>query len=418
MTLNLATNQDNAAYMQMAMADMKILNDNPDTGLYGTWDELKKLPSTPVLSFEGTTGNYVKLSWEPKDKMATKYELRYDENARASILLGGGITKFEIGPPRVKPGRIYTMKIRGINSGGKGLWSNSIVAQFTKPVPSQPPAPEVTIISPSIAKLTLTPPKRICHSESPVTEWLVQYVEHGTGREWCDKHCTSEPQVKYHTAFLGPLKPNQLYYLKISAKNTEGWSIPSEVASMDTKNVVPSKPTKFRISSKRTHSLIKLRWHPPAEDSSHMHVTHYEVRKRRKKDIKYGEPLNAKNRLSFTFDNLSHNTCYVFQVRACNGELNSGWCDEIEGNTRIHKAIKAALSPAVFLGATASSPFLTTMGFSYGAKKEEKGTATVVAAGAGGAAIGTLGAPLIGGALTHMFVHGIDKLSDQSDGES
>lgn len=142
-TLNLATNHDNAAHMRKAMADIKILSENPDTGIYYTLDELKKPPITPVLSFEGATANCFKLSWGPKDETVTKYELCYDEDTDSSMLLVKDATDFTIGKPRVepRPGKIYTMKIRGINSGGKGQWSNSIVAQFTKPVPRQPPAP-------------------------------------------------------------------------------------------------------------------------------------------------------------------------------------------------------------------------------------------------------------------------------------
>ena len=126
---------------------------------------------------------------------------------------------------------------------------------------------------------------------------------------------------------------------------------------------------------------------------------------RRRKDRKYdGKPLNVKNKLSSTFSNLQHNTHYVFQVQACNGALSSGWCNEIEGNTRIHKAIKAAFSPEVFLGATISSPVIGAVGLGHDAKKANKSTATVAALGTGGAVAGTLGAPLMGGVLTHLNV--------------
>ena len=50
---------------------------------------------------------------------------------------------------------------------------------------------------------------------------------------------------------------------------------------------------------------------------------------------------------------------------------------------------------------------------------KDKGKKAVVVAGTagtiGGAAIGTVGAPLIGAALTHVFVNGLDRLSNQSD---
>ena len=413
-TVNLTANQDKLVRLHKSMENVAILSENCDTGICVVLDKNMKCPTAPVLSYVATADEFI-LSWKPNDPTVSKYELCYNEDTLAITSIEGCATEVKIGAPRVEPGRIYTMKIRGINSGGKGQWSNSIVAQFTKPVPRQPPEPEITLVSPTTAEITLRSPEKVCRNESPVTEWLLEYIEDGADREWCKMYHTSEPHKKYSLLSLKILKPDRLYHFKISAKNAEGWSIPSRVIKKSTKiHVVPSQPTKLRISSKRSHSLIKIRWNAP--DS---YVTHYEVRMRRRKDRKYdGKPLNVKNKLSSTFLNLQHNTHYVFQVQACNGALSSGWCNEIEGNTRIHKAIKAVFSPAVFLGATISSPVIGAVGLGHDAKKANKSTATVAALGTGGAVAGTLGAPLMGGMLTHLFVHGLDKLSDQSDDES
>ena len=416
-TLHLVTSQKNFADLSNEVAKLKTMTESPDSGIYITIDKFKKPPVPPKLLVKVTTERFV-LSWEPADETVINYELCYDDELKAVKTLKGGISRAEIGEPWVVPGKIYTMKIRGVNSGGKGDWSNSIVAQFNKPLPRQPPLPQIKFISPTQAVITVNPPDKACSTESPIAQWLVEYLEDGSGSEWQKEYHDTE-LGKTCTFLLSELKPDQRYHFRISAKNAEGWSKPSAKISNTTKNVIPSKPTKFRISSKRTHSLIKIRWNTPEYNQTY--ITHYEVRKKVKKDGNYDNPLNAGNKLSFTFENLRHNKIYVFQVQACNNELKSGWCDEIEGNTRIHKAIKAALSPAVFLGATVSAPFLTTMGLGYaaGESAKDKGKGATVVAGTagtiGGAAIGTVGAPLIGAGLTHMFVHGIDRLSDQSD---
>ena len=412
-TLNFTENKKGFVAVNKAFARLGTQIENPDAGICCISNKGMEVPTTPVLSYVATADEFI-LSWKPIDPTVERYELQYDEDPVGTKSIERCTTEYHIGSPYVEPGRIYTMKIRGINSGGQGQWSNSIVAQFAKPVPRQPPAPEVTIVSPTEAEITLKPPKKVCYNESPVTEWLVRYVEDGVGTEWCDIYHTSEPQIKCNTLRLKTLEPDRLYYFKVVAKNAEGWSIPSRVVKKSTKfDLVPSKPTNLRISSKRTYSLIKIRW-----NSSDSYVTHYEVRCRRKKDEEYDQPIDAKNKLSYTFSDLRHKTRYVFQVQAYNHILNSGWSHEIEGKTRFHKALKVLASPGVFAEATAGSPFFVAMGLGHDAVINQKGTATVVAAGAGGAVAGTLGAPLVGGVMTHLFVHGIDIESDQSDNES
>ena len=398
------------------MAKLKTATESPDTGIYFTMDELKKPPFPPILSVKKTANRFI-LSWEPVDKTVTRYDLCYNDEPQEIKELDGGISEVAIGEPWVEPGKIYTMKIRGVNLGGKGEWSNSVVAQFDKPLPRRPSVPQIKFLHPTVATITVTSPEKFCSTESPVTQWLIEYVEDGHGSKWHEVYRDSEPDKKYITFPLSELKRDQRYHFRVSAKNAEGLSKPSAMVSTSTKNVTPLMPTKFRISSKRTHSLIKIRWKPP--ENNQAYVTHYEVRKKAKKDVNYDDVLNAGNKLSFTFKNLRHNKHYVFQVRACNNELRSGWCDEIEANTRMHKAIKAAFTPAVYLGATASAPLLTTFGLGFAAGQSAKGKGAAVVAGTagtiGGAAIGTVGAPLIGAGLTYMFYHGIDDLSDQSD---
>jgi len=409
--------------LQKDMKKLQILQENPDCGIYYSVDNSLKLLPPPTLSVtENTSKSRFLLSWKPYDVKVDEYEICYDECEGRSKKIKGGRTHIEIGAPLVEPGRPYTIKIRGIREGIKGKWSNSVVGQFVKPVPSRPDPPKVIITGPTTANITVTAPQQKRDSESVVIKWKIEYVT-DFGTEWFSKFYEVESSKSTHSLHLSTLEPERLYYFRVSAKNTEGWSEPSKMASKNTKNVKPSQPTEFRISSKRTHSLIKIRWKPPQHNAKF--VGKYEVRTRSKK-IGYGEPIEVPaGKLSYTFTNLKQRTDYFFQVRACNGNQISEWNEEITATTRIHKAFKALVSPAVWVAATAGSPVLTTMGLGAAAgiaANESSGKVAAVAAGTagtvGGAAIGTIAAPFIGAGMTHMFVHGIDELSDQSDDES
>ena len=279
-TLHLVKSQENFAGLSKEMAKLKTVTESPDTGIYFAIDKLKKPLFPPMLSVKVTANRFV-LSWEPADKTVTRYDLCYNDELQEIKVLDGGISEVAIGEPWVEPGKIYTLKLRGVNVGGKGEWSNSVVAQFDKPLPRQPSVPKVKFISPTEAAITVTSPEKVCSTESPVTQWLIEYVEDGHGSKWHEVCRDSEPGKKYITFPLSELKPDQRYHFRVSAKNAEGQSKPSPKVSTSTNNVTPQMPTHFRISTKRTHSLIKIRWKPPEDNQEY--VTHYEVRKKAKK---------------------------------------------------------------------------------------------------------------------------------------
>ena len=223
----------------------------------------------------------------------------------------------------------------------------------------------------------------------------------------------------FHYLSLTEIKPNERYTLQMLCKNENGWSPPSEKFQIHIAK--PPVPEKFRASSKRSDSLIKVRWNIPEVCL----IANYEILKRNKKGT-YGKAVEIPgNKLSATFINLRHNTQYFFKIRACNGQqYTSSWTKEIEANTRISKFIKGAASPMVFAAGTITAPILTTVtgGAACGLLgHEEGGKIGAVAAGTagtlGGAAVGIIGAPVIGAATAHLFVHGLDLLSEQSDDE-
>ena len=534
---------DTAISQNEKLDKMVILqqNDNYKTGLSIVLDKsIRRPPAPPGLTIQENKNEFI-LSWKPCGGTVDDYEVCYDEQENlilsvrkaAKVEIGKVMpTTLKIGSPRVLPGNVYTMKVRGINKGGEGEWSKAVVGQFTKPFPQKPEISNLFLHS-TIAAVTVKIPGAVCSTESPVTHVEVSYITetsavwsnyiteiqpgNGTVRltvhelqpntnykfkvktknaeGWSEAYKPIEdttltsppkprkpnpPTFKPHSpnkvlfvaktltnidgttspivewkvtgysadkekvdisypvdkslftnvkwfkeeSFdigIADLNPNQQYTLQLFAKNENGWSDPSEKFTICIGK--PSTPIKVRASTKRTHSLIKIRWNPP--DSSV--ISHYEIAKRTKKGNSDEEmPIKIPaHKLSATFTKLKQNTHYYFKVRACNGSYTSSWSREIEENTRIHKAVKAVLSPVVWAAGTVASPIITpiTSGAVAGMiGKEGSGNKVAVAAGAagtvGGTAVGILAAPLVGAGVAHMFVHGIDTLSDQSDDEN
>ena len=192
-------------------------------------------------------------------------------------------------------------------------------------------------------------------------------------------------------------------------------------------DAVPSRPWNLRVSTKRTAQLIKIRWDKP-QQNAHA-VSHYEMQMRTKK-TGWAE-IATSTKCSAKATNLSADTKYFFRVRAVNGRGEPGdFSSEIEAETRFSKAARAVLSPLVFLGGTVAGPLIGAVGVGAlaGVAASEKadskagaataGAAAGVAGAAGGVVVGTLGAPLIGGAAAHMFVHGQSWSPQSSDDES
>ena len=205
----------------------------------GTWPVNNNAiaPPTPPLLHVEELGNKFMLTWKRNDDDDVKFfELCYDEDQSLSMPLDGNKFATEIGSPKVVPGRIFTMKIRGVNEGGEGNWSNSVVAQFTKPTPCKPDSPKIQMVDISTAVLTVAPPKRSHETESPVTEWNIQYIVDGQDREWTTENRKVNPDRGKYKFNVENLIPYQKYHFRVQAINTEGesdFSQPVSIPSLD-----------------------------------------------------------------------------------------------------------------------------------------------------------------------------------------
>ena len=135
-----------------------------------------------------------------------------------------------------------------------------------------------------------------------------------------------------------------------------------------TKMCTPSSPQHVRRSSNRGAKHAKLRWNEPSYNSES--VTHYRVKYHVAgrtyhfiHDTKKRTPRDKKKpKLSAVIRGLEPNTDYVFCVQSLNDEIEGGCSGDIWIDTRWSKAAKVAVTPAVMVGATLATPFVSVAG--------------------------------------------------------
>ena len=278
----------------------------------GSWPVINTIDSLnpPQLQVVEGLGNKFIVSWSKSDDVDF-FELCYDEDQHLSIPLVGNVYKIELGSPKVEPGRIYTMKIRGINDKGKGKWSNPVVAKFTKPSPCKPSPPELHMVSISVAAITVVTPTLSCESESIVTEWNVRYVIDGQDKEWTTKNHKVESHQRKHTFYVQDLKPNQKYYFEVQAVNADGESNFSQPVCFKTDlKLSLDRPEIEVVGVSKVKLTIQLPTQLPPVTEWELQCTHEPP-----KPITYkGESEDEIQ--TFVLENLLPNQNYNIQVRA------------------------------------------------------------------------------------------------------
>ena len=215
-----------------------------DVGLEYISDSAVKPPSAPSeLTIREGKNDFI-LSWNPCDDKIDKYELCYHESKKQFCIINRTKTSVKIGAPKVEPSPgnlVYTMKIRGVCGNVNGEWSNTVVGQFTKPLPQKPKIKKLFLRS-TIAEITVTRPAAICATESPVTCWQVAYIV-DTSTEWSHEEFKFEIGETDQIFYIHNLQSKRRYTFKVKAMNAEGWSDFSYEISGST-NKLPSKTTK------------------------------------------------------------------------------------------------------------------------------------------------------------------------------
>ena len=412
-----------------------IIN-NPDVGFFTSTSKISLKPPHKVeeLAFE-ENGEFLDISWNDtknKENSVLYYEMMYSDGKEEIYLpqIKSEDKFVRIGEPRVRPGKYYSFKIRAVNKGGHSEWSNEIRARFKKGVPERPTKPTIQVEGPNSVIVSMLQPTEDQGNGAPITSCIVEYAANdGNATMWesliCSlKEClTAENKIK---VTIDKLNADTLYDFRVKFQNEVGCSPPSNSTTCQTHVPIPGIPEELRVSTKRTSSMIKIRWVPPSINPQT--VDRYELQMRTKKGEWHHVAYSTKTSAKAT--GLKQDKLYFFRVQALNRKDQScGFTDTIEAETRFGKAAKAALTPLVFVGGTLAAPFSSALaggvggGFTAAESVDNKagavaaGVAGGVAGGVGGGIVGTIGAPFVGGALAHTFVHWGDEYSDQSSDE-
>ena len=137
---------------------------------------------------------------------------------------------------------MYIIKIRGINKGGKGEWSNVVIGQITKPSPQKPEISNLLLQS-TMATVTVKVAEAICSTESPITCVEVSHTSTAT-TIFTNCELTIQPGNATYTFTVSGLQPDSKYKFTVRTKNVEGWSKHSDPREGNTLSLppLPAKP--------------------------------------------------------------------------------------------------------------------------------------------------------------------------------
>ena len=210
-----------------------ILQENPEAGLKIIKNKsVKKPPAPPEFTAREDRENFFKVEWKPPEGAVEKYEVCYnDQNPEGCIIpVSKEVTCLSISSRRVsfeKEKKLYSMKVRAVNDGGPGEWSQPAVVQLTKPVPQNPDIAKLLLQS-TIGLVTVTIPRAVCSTESPVTCIEISSIIAPEGTQWHESKFEITPAKQVdnttHTFKIKDLHPESKYSFRVRSKNAEGWS--------------------------------------------------------------------------------------------------------------------------------------------------------------------------------------------------
>ncbi len=418
---------------------------HPSAGVYLGTSVTNKLPrplriDKPEVSL---VDDLMVIKWayrQTSDLEVDRFEVQYDDEKGVIVpgdpdklrsLTDDSIFAMSFGAPKVRPGRVYTIRVRAVNRQGHGEWSNPAVKRFGNGPPNKPKEPTLIVMSPTEILVKVQRLKEEEENGSPVEACVVEYVaiDDANASEWQSLRCPIKSRRDSEVKFsIKSLTADTKYNFRVKMINEDDESPPSDAVRVLTTQLTPGQPQDLRVSSKRTDKTIKIRWRPPAANP-HV-VCKYEAQ------IQPGNSISSWNhlvavraeKLSATALDLDTDTKYNFRVRAVNNKEEAGdFTDPLQAETRYGKGGRIAAATGAFVGGTIGGPLLGATGLGYMAgsaakksadSKPGKAAGSIAAGiggGLGGFLIGTIGAPLLGAtAAVYAYKGMAGELGDQS----
>ena len=369
------------------------------------------------------SGDLMVVQWkddENCDSSIIRYEISYDEEdeqvfpttaEECTMPDSPGVFCVKFGPPKVKPGKLYSVKIRAVNGAGPGKYCKPIIFRFKTGPPNQPKQPTVLVLSPTEVLITAKRLSERDENGSDVTRCIVEYTQdnmQSNEHTWQSLKSSIKQRSRMEIKLkIGSLEPNTIYRFRIKMVNGSGESAPSPPVSVETTQLIPGPPQDLRVSSKRTDTAIKLRWKQPTENP---HAAYkYKVQIRLVREVNWTDCDTVVGKTSTKIIQLKSDTKYRFRVRSLNNKDEAGdWTSEVEIETRFGIFGRTLGTIGAFVGGTVGGPLLGAVGaggmagIAAGKHPDSETGKRVaqVAAAAGGAIPGALlsliGAPVMG----------------------
>ncbi len=424
--------------------DVKRDTQHPHYGIYAAPE--KKCPfevNKPIVILDQ---DLMAISWKDQKNPLnsnSEYEVRYDDEKNLAFPMKAekcissknpNTFAIKLGPPKIQLGHLYNIQVRAINRAGPGKWSRPCLFRFKTGPPNKPKKPMCSPLSPTSVAITAKKFPEMDQNGSPVTQCIIEYTQQIEGSESTWKksryNISKGTEMKIE---IDSLKPDTIYNFRVKMRNKAGKSPPSDSTEVVTGQFIPDPPINGRVSSKRTHTIVKIRWEKPAEYTEAVCAYNIQMRREKEREWKQSNSFRAET-LSRKFTGLKTGTHYLFRIQSVNNKgETSTWTQEIEACTRIGKAGRVAAITGGFVVGTIGGPIVGAvgvaagLGIAAGERVEKKGgkIAAGVAAGTGGAIagalIGGIGAPFMGaatGKATHDLLTGkYDTLSPQTSDE-
>lgn len=376
-----------------------------------------KIEHLKVTLDQSNGPDLMKVNWsDNKNPKGTidRYEIEYDEKTllempieECRVRVDCNEFRAKIGPPKIIPGNLYTVRVRGINGEGPGNWSEEQIFRFKTGPPSKPKKPKIKVLSPTKVSITTTRPSKNEERGSAVTHCKVEYTPKMNGNDltWNNLKFSikqqKEPDVKFD---IGSLIADTTYHFRIKMINDSGESASSDPVDVITTQFIPGPPHNLRISTKRTSTTIKLRWEKPTRNPQA--ALKYNVQMRRKKKHEWIHHATVYKK-SAKITSLKTDTKYCFRVETVNNKGEAGVWSEIEAETRLGVFGRTVGTVGAVVGGTLGGPVLGAVGGGAISSRKKEGKAARVAGTGGavaGALIGTVGAPIMGG-LTGVAIY-------------
>ena len=427
---------------------------NPDLGIYVNPSHHANVPECverPSIALDRSK-HLLNIKWvDTKNDMEEidRYEICYDDENNhiccykpkeiyfKSVSHGSEFV-LKLGEPLVCPGRMYNMKVRGVNGAGPGDWSEAFLIRFLQGPPVRPQEPSLSAVSPTQIAVAVQMLSVKDECGSPVTSCRIEFteVDDENATSWSSRTFFTEAQsdsLHVKKFILDGLKPCTLYGVRVVMINEIGESPCSFTKHIRTDCLVPGPPHNVRVSSKRKCKEIKVRWNEPNENAAG--VNKYKVQFRRKKDNEWGAHATiGKEQLSHKVKNLKTDTKYYFRIQSLNRNNEGNYSEHVQGETRYGALGLMVSTTAAFFGGTVMGPILSPVagvvstghvsaiaareGPNSGTGKKAAAVAAGIAGGIGGFILGLIQIPIFGintAITTNLTLRGVlDDVSPQS----